>query len=120
MRLWLGLPSIGCHETAAVVAANKTPSKRKKTMTKQQSDIYSRVTQNIITAIEKGAGDWQMPWHQAGTGLNRPKPPEQHQHRQSLSRYQHPEPLGLRSGTRLQHRNMGNLQTMAGERLPSP
>jgi antirestriction protein ArdC len=41
-------------------------------MTKQHSDIYSRVTQNIITAIEKGAGDWQMPWHQAGSGLNRP------------------------------------------------
>ena len=41
-------------------------------MTKQHSDIYSRVTQNIITAIEKGAGDWQMPWHRTGTGLNRP------------------------------------------------
>lgn len=35
-------------------------------------DIHQQVTDNIIQAIEAGAGDWQMPWHRAGDGLNRP------------------------------------------------
>ena len=29
-------------------------------------DIYSRVTQQIISAIEAGAGEWRMPWHRTG------------------------------------------------------
>ena len=27
-------------------------------------DVYQRVTNQIIEAIERGAGDWKMPWHQ--------------------------------------------------------
>ncbi len=37
-----------------------------------REDVYTQVTNNIIAAIEKGAGDWQMPWHRTGEGLNRP------------------------------------------------
>lgn len=37
-----------------------------------REDVYTQVTNNIIAAIEKGAGHWQMPWHRTGEGLNRP------------------------------------------------
>jgi antirestriction protein ArdC len=39
---------------------------------KQRADIYEQVTNQIIQCIEAGAGDWQMPWHKSGSGLNRP------------------------------------------------
>jgi antirestriction protein ArdC len=29
-------------------------------------DIYQKVTDQIVAAIEKGAGDWRMPWHCKG------------------------------------------------------
>jgi antirestriction protein ArdC len=29
-------------------------------------DVYSRVTDQIITAIEQGVGNWRMPWHTSG------------------------------------------------------
>lgn len=35
-------------------------------------DVHQAVTDQIIAAIEAGAGEWQMPWHRAGEGLNRP------------------------------------------------
>src|ERR1041385_6884828 len=28
--------------------------------------VYARVTDQIITAIEQGAGTWRMPWHTSG------------------------------------------------------
>lgn len=34
--------------------------------------VHDHVTSTIIAAIEAGAGDWQMPWHRSGGGLNRP------------------------------------------------
>jgi len=37
-----------------------------------RKDVYQTVTDQIVEAIETGAGDWQMPWHRAGEGLNRP------------------------------------------------
>lgn len=36
------------------------------------SDVYARVTQAIITAIEAGAGTWRMPWHHSGADITRP------------------------------------------------
>lgn len=36
------------------------------------TDVYQTVTDQIIAAIEAGAGKWQMPWHQVGNGLERP------------------------------------------------
>jgi antirestriction protein ArdC len=35
-------------------------------------DVHQAVTDQIIAAIEAGAGTWQMPWRAAGHGLNRP------------------------------------------------
>lgn len=35
-------------------------------------DIHTQITNQIVEAIEQGAGDWQMPWHRTGEGLNRP------------------------------------------------
>src|SRR5690349_15794738 len=29
-------------------------------------DVYARVTDQIINAIEQGAGTWRMPWHTSG------------------------------------------------------
>jgi antirestriction protein ArdC len=37
-----------------------------KTMNPELKDLYQRVTDQIIKAIESGAADWKMPWHQAG------------------------------------------------------
>lgn len=39
---------------------------------KQRNDVYEQVTNQIIDCIEQGAGEWQMPWHKSGSGLNRP------------------------------------------------
>ena len=39
---------------------------------KTRVDVHQQVTDTIIAAIESGAGQWQMPWHRAGAGLNRP------------------------------------------------
>lgn len=39
---------------------------------KSKRDIHGEITQQIIVAIEAGAGQFQMPWHRAGTGLGRP------------------------------------------------
>jgi antirestriction protein ArdC len=41
-------------------------------MKTERQDVYTQVTNTIIAAIEAGAGDWQMPWHRSGQGLNRP------------------------------------------------
>ena len=46
--------------------------RNRRTNTKPRRDIHQQVTDNIIQAIEAGAGDWQMPWHRSGEGLNRP------------------------------------------------
>ena len=32
----------------------------------EERDVYARVTAQIITAIEQGAGTWRMPWHTSG------------------------------------------------------
>jgi len=37
-----------------------------------RTDAYTRVTCEIIAAIEAGAGSWRMPWHHNGTAITRP------------------------------------------------
>lgn len=37
-----------------------------------RADAYSRITSEIIAAIENGAGTWRMPWHHDGTAITRP------------------------------------------------
>ena len=38
----------------------------------QRQDVYRRITQEIVAAIEAGAGTWRMPWHHDGGGITRP------------------------------------------------
>ncbi len=38
-----------------------------------RADIYTRVTNEIVAAIESGAGDWTMPWHHDGAAVTRPQ-----------------------------------------------
>ena len=37
-----------------------------------RADVYTRITSEIIAAIEAGAGDWRMPWHHDGSSIARP------------------------------------------------
>tara|TARA_R100000005_G_scaffold49016_1_gene23513 strand:- start:6600 stop:7559 length:960 start_codon:yes stop_codon:yes gene_type:complete len=50
----------------------KTKSRRSRRTNVERRDVHQQVTDNIIAAIEAGAGEWQMPWHRSGEGLNRP------------------------------------------------
>jgi hypothetical protein len=38
-----------------------------------RADVYSRITDEIVAAIEHGAGDWHMPWHHDGGSIARPR-----------------------------------------------
>ncbi len=38
----------------------------------QKLDVYTTVTAQIITAIEKGVGNWRMPWHTSGRFASSP------------------------------------------------
>jgi antirestriction protein ArdC len=37
-----------------------------------RADIYTRITAEIVSAIEAGAGEWHMPWHHGGGSITRP------------------------------------------------
>lgn len=37
-----------------------------------RADVYTRITSEIITAIESGTSAWRMPWHHDGTDIARP------------------------------------------------
>lgn len=39
----------------------------------ERADVYTRITAEIVAAIEAGAGDWRMPWHHDGTAITRPQ-----------------------------------------------
>jgi antirestriction protein ArdC len=41
-------------------------------MTQDRSDVYTRITAEIIAAIEAGAGEFKMPWHHTGSSTARP------------------------------------------------
>lgn len=38
----------------------------------QRASVYERITAEIIAAIERGAGEWRMPWHHDGAATHRP------------------------------------------------
>jgi antirestriction protein ArdC len=38
-----------------------------------RADIYTRITADIVAAIEQGAGEWEMPWHHDGSSIARPR-----------------------------------------------
>jgi antirestriction protein ArdC len=39
----------------------------------ERADVYTRITAEIIAAIEVGPGDWRMPWHHDGAAVTRPE-----------------------------------------------
>lgn len=39
----------------------------------ERADVYTRITDEIVAAIEAGAGDWRMPWHHNGAAVTRPQ-----------------------------------------------
>jgi antirestriction protein ArdC len=41
-------------------------------MTRDRTDVYTRITAEIVAAIEAGAGEFKMPWHHNGTSTARP------------------------------------------------
>ncbi len=54
-------------------AAGRGVSQMSSTSTSvQRADVYSRVTAEIISAIEQGAGEWRAPWFHNGTSIARP------------------------------------------------
>ena len=42
-------------------------------MAEARADIYTRITAEIVAAIEAGAGKWRMPWHHDGSAVTRPQ-----------------------------------------------
>ena len=41
--------------------------------TKERLDVHQHITDQIVTAMEAGAGHWQMPWHRSAHAITRPK-----------------------------------------------
>ncbi len=41
-------------------------------MTKERFDIHQHITDRIVNAIERGAGDFRLPWHRSAGGIMRP------------------------------------------------
>jgi antirestriction protein ArdC len=41
-------------------------------MSKERFDIHRHITDKIVSAIERGAGDFRLPWHRAAGGIMRP------------------------------------------------
>lgn len=59
--------------TRGARAAGRGDSSMSNTSTSiQRADVYSRVTAEIIAAIEQGAGEWRAPWFHNGTSAARP------------------------------------------------
>ncbi len=52
--------------------AAEIPQCRKPSSSGQRADVYSRVTAEIIAAIEQGAGEWRAPWFHNGSSIARP------------------------------------------------
>ena len=41
-------------------------------MTKERFDIHQHITDKIVSAIERGAGDFRLPWHRSSGNIMRP------------------------------------------------
>lgn len=56
----------------ALAAGRGDPAMSNTSSSIQRADVYSRVTAEIISAIEQGAGEWRAPWFHNGTSIARP------------------------------------------------
>jgi antirestriction protein ArdC len=50
----------------ALFDAPKEKFMREGATSTEKQDVYSRITSQIVTAIENGVGTWKMPWHTSG------------------------------------------------------
>lgn len=41
--------------------------------TSHRVDVHQQITNQIVAAIEKGAGDFIMPWHRSGASVLAPR-----------------------------------------------
>jgi antirestriction protein ArdC len=41
-------------------------------MTKERFDIHQHITDKIVSAIERGAGEFRLPWHRGAGNIMRP------------------------------------------------
>ena len=41
-------------------------------MTKERFDIHQHITDKIVSAIERGAGEFRLPWHRGSGNIMRP------------------------------------------------
>jgi antirestriction protein ArdC len=41
-------------------------------MTKERFDIHQHITDKIVSAIERGAGEFRLPWHRGTGNIMRP------------------------------------------------
>ena len=80
------------------------------------TDIYERVTSQIIAAIEAGADQYRMPWHHDGSAITTPVNVAS----QGLSWRQRHRTLGRRARRRLSRRHLGHLSPVAGARRAGP
>src|SRR5271157_189253 len=52
---------------------NRAARKQRGTaMTKERFDIHQHITDKIVSAIERGAGDFHLPWHRSAGNIMRP------------------------------------------------
>lgn len=80
-----------------------------------RTDVYARVTSEIIAAIEQGgAGEWHAPWFHNGASIARPTKPLANDI--GGSTFWHFGPRASRPDMR---RPLGHLQAMAGSRSTS-
>jgi len=85
-------------------------------MANERFDIHQHITDKIVSAIERGAGEFRLPWHRAAGDIMRPV----HLFEEGLPRRQRRFTLGLFRGTRLQLRHMGHLPPMGRGRRAGP
>lgn len=64
-------PASGGHSTRSRRSRGTVPSFRR-TGPEARADIYTRVTAEIIAALEHGAGEWLAPWFHDGAHAARP------------------------------------------------
>jgi antirestriction protein ArdC len=55
------------------MSTSTSKSSRKYDPLKSRLDVHEAITAKIVTAIEAGAGKFQMPWHRPGIAFTIPK-----------------------------------------------
>ena len=66
-----GWPIEGVRKACSVGRGDSFMSS--KSHSAERTDVHTRITAEIVAAIEAGAGDWRMPWHHDGTAVTRPE-----------------------------------------------